>query len=253
MTKEEKLQIAKQPPAWMYEFDLGDGVTTPLLKEELRSIHWTREQMILPLIDRFFPDGLRDKTCLDVACNEGYFSHLLYQRGATVKGIDIRKTNVERARMVQEIYGYDSKRLTFEVEDFMANEDPVNKYDLTLFLGILYHLEQPMGALRLLHRITSGLSVIETQLTRQSAPTLSGWGLTGQTLELDSSLAIFQETDMDQNNLAACQSLSFIPNAAAVRQMLFCAGFSRIMQIAARPGLNPQFVNNDRAIFFALK
>jgi len=73
----------------MYEFDLGEGVKTPLLLEELRSVHQTREQMILPIIGKFFPRGLSGKYCLDVACNEGYFSHLLYKRGAKVRGTDI--------------------------------------------------------------------------------------------------------------------------------------------------------------------
>ena len=42
MTREERLQLAHAPPAWMYEFDLGDGIVTPLLSPELRQIHRTR-------------------------------------------------------------------------------------------------------------------------------------------------------------------------------------------------------------------
>jgi 2-polyprenyl-3-methyl-5-hydroxy-6-metoxy-1,4-benzoquinol methylase len=253
VTKEEKLQIANQPPAWMYEFDLGDGIKTPLLYEELRSVHWTREQIIFPLIDRFFPKGLEGTYCLDVACNEGYFSHLLYHRGATVKGIDIRETNIDRARSVQAIYRYESDRLLFEVEDLLSNRDPENKYDLTLFLGILYHLDNPMGALRLLHKITKTLCVIETQLTRQNAPIVSGWGQTNVTLELDAGLAIVRETEMDKNNLAAFHTLSFVPNVPAVEQMLFVAGFSQVLKVAARPEFNVQWAKNDRGVFFALK
>jgi tRNA (mo5U34)-methyltransferase len=253
MTVEEKLKKANQEPGWMYEFDLGDGVKTPLLAEELRSVHSTREQMIMPVVDCFFPEGLQDKSCLDIACNEGYFSHLLYHRGATVRGIDIRETNIGRARWVQTLYGYDSKRLVFEVEDFLSNRDRQGEYDLTLFLGILYHIENPMGALRLLSKITRKLSIIETQLTRQNTPVSSGWGQTSVTLELDGALALIQETDMEQNNLAALGSLSYIPNASAIRQMLFAAGFSHVLQAAAKPGLNPQYVRNDRAVFFALK
>ena len=35
MTQEEKLKWVNSGPPWMYEFDLGDGVKTPLLAEEL--------------------------------------------------------------------------------------------------------------------------------------------------------------------------------------------------------------------------
>lgn len=253
MTKEEKIKWVNSGPAWMYEFDLGDGVKTPLLGKELRSVHYTREQMIMPVIDKHFPGGLSGINCLDVGCNEGYFSHLLYRRGARVRGIDIREINIQRAKTVQTILGYDSSRLVFEVEDFLSNRDAQDTYDVTLFLGLLYHLENPMGALRLLHRITETLCIIDTQLTRQTAPIISGWGQTSVTLELPASMALYQEEDMDDNNLASYNSLSFIPNAAAVMQLLSSAGFCQISQVAAHPGLNPQYVDNDRGIFVALK
>ena len=63
MTKEERLALANSEPRWMYEFDLGDGIKTPLLAEELRSVHVTREKAIFPLIDRLYPKGL-ERTAL---------------------------------------------------------------------------------------------------------------------------------------------------------------------------------------------
>jgi tRNA (mo5U34)-methyltransferase len=232
MTQDEKLLLANSEPAWMYEFDLGDGVKTRLLSDELRSIHQTREEMIMSLIDRLFPEGLRGNTCLDVACNEGYFSHLLYRRGGRVKGIDVREVNVQRACAVREIMGYDPTLLVFQVEDFFKNQDP-------------------MGALRKLRSLTGIVSVIETQLTRQRDPIKSGWGQTAVTLELPASLALHQQTDTDSNRLAALNVLSFVPNVAAVKQMLYSAGFSTVVQICARPWHNPQYVNVDRGVFLA--
>ena len=58
MTREERRRLAETPPAWMYEFDLGDGILTPLLGEELRQVHRTRESMILPALEECFPEGL---------------------------------------------------------------------------------------------------------------------------------------------------------------------------------------------------
>ncbi|MSO24000.1 MAG: methyltransferase domain-containing protein [Acidobacteria bacterium] len=251
MTREQKLQIANTAPAWMYEFDLGDGVRTPLLDEELRSIHQTREQMVLSSIREVFPENLAGKNVLDVACNEGYFSQMLYHRGATVRAIDIREQNIERARIIQSLFGLDAGRLVFAVEDFLENRDPERSYDLTLFLGVLYHLENPMGALRLLRRVTKTLCIIETQLTRFNSTVESGWGREGETLHLPASLAIHQETDMEQNRLASHRSLSFIPNIAAVKQMLKAAGFSKVTQVPAWPGMNPQYLSHDRGVFLA--
>ena len=239
MTREERRRLAETPPAWMYEFDLGDGILTPLLGEELRQVHRTRESMILPALEECFPEGLAGLDCLDVACNEGYFSLLLHGKGARVRGIDVRPLNIQRARTVQRIQGQDPGRLAFAVEDFLDNRDPPDRYDLTLFLGVLYHLENPMGALRILHRITRRLCVVETQLTRQQAPVVSGWGQTGKFLELPAALAIYREPDVGENRLAAHRGLSFIPNDDAVRQMLSAAGFSRVAPVAPPAGANP--------------
>lgn len=253
MTRAERMRLARTPPAWMYEFDLGEGIVTPLLNPELRHIHRTRQDMILPALKRCFPGGLRGLDCLDVACNEGYFSFLLHGQGARVRGIDVRPLNIERARAVQRIQGQEPGRLAFGVEDFLANQDPPNCYDLTLFLGLLYHLENPMGALRILHRITRRMCVVETQLTRQQAPVVSGWGQAGKFLELPAALAIYREPDVEENRLAAHRGLSFIPNAAAVREMLGAAGFSRVEAVAPPADANPQFLRQDRAVFLAFK
>ena len=251
MTPEEKRLLANSGPRWMYEFDLGDGIRTPLLDEELRSIHQTREQMILSGIREVFPDTLSGRKALDVACNEGYFSQMLYQLGATVRAIDIRPENIERASIVQSLCGIDTGRLVFQVEDFLENRDPEGTYDLTLFLGLLYHLENPMGALRLLRKVTKTLCIIETQLTRFNTTVESGWGREGEKLRLSASLAIYEETDMEHNRLASYRSLSFIPNIAAVRQMLGAAGFFKVAQVPAQPGMNPQYLTNDRGVFLA--
>jgi tRNA (mo5U34)-methyltransferase len=251
MTPEEKRLLANSGPRWMYEFDLGDGIRTPLLDEELRSIHHTREQMILSSIREVFPETLSGRKTLDVACNEGYFSQMLYQLGATVRAIDIRPQNIERARIVQSLRGLDTRRLIFEVEDFLENRDPEGTYDLTLFLGVLYHLENPMGALRLLRRITRTLCIVETQMTRFNTAVESGWGREGESLHLLASLAIHQQTDTEQNRLASYRALSFIPNMAAVRQMLEAAGFSKVTQVPAQPGMNQQYLSQDRGVFLA--
>lgn len=253
MTREERRRLAHTPPAWMYEFDLGDGILTPLLSRELRQVHRTRHDMILPALEECFPEGLAGLDCLDVACNEGYFSFLLHGQGARVRGIDVRPLNIERARAVQRIQGQDPEQLTFAIEDFLANQDPPERYGLTLFLGLLYHLENPMGALRILHRITRRMCVVETQLTRQQAPVVSGWGETGKFLELPAALAVYREPDVEENRLAAHRGLSFIPNAAAVREMLSAVGFSKVEPVAPPADANPQYLAQDRAVFLAFK
>jgi tRNA (mo5U34)-methyltransferase len=48
--------------------------------------------------------------------------------------------------------------------DFMDCElDDVGSWDVVLYLGVLYHMEDPMRALRRLHAVTGGRAVIETE------------------------------------------------------------------------------------------
>lgn len=251
VTREQMERMAKQEPRWMYEFDLGNGLKTPLLAEELRSIHETRQQMVFQEIDRQYPRGLKGKRCLDVACNEGYFSHLLYQRGAEVTGIDIRPSNIERALAIRDWYGFDQGRMKFELRDFFDFPTPREGYEIVLCLGFLYYIKNPMLAIRKLRQLARRLGVIETQLTRQQSSITAGWGQTGVFLELPASLALHQETDPADNNLAAFHTLSFIPNAAALNLMLKASGFSQIREAAALAGMNPQYLDNDRGVFFA--
>ncbi len=110
-----------------------------------------------------------------------------------------------------------------------------------------------MGALRKLKTITRTMCIIETQLTRQNSPIISGWGQTSITMEVPGSLAIFRERNSEQDNLASYQSLSFIPNLAALCQMLYSAGFSQVFQVLPHPDMNFQYVSNDRAVFAAFK
>ena len=55
------------------------------------------------------------------------------------------------------------------VGDFMSMDlEPLGRFDVVLFLGVLYHLTEPFTALRRLRAVTRGLAVIETQAIQVS-------------------------------------------------------------------------------------
>jgi SAM-dependent methyltransferase len=59
-----------------------------------------------------------------------------------------------------------NSRVTAVVGDFMAMElAPLGQFDVVLFLGVLYHLTDALGALRRVARVTApdGLAIIETE------------------------------------------------------------------------------------------
>ncbi len=73
MNKEISIDSVKeyinQAPKWMYEFDLGEGLKTPIAASQLADVHKTRENLIFPLLDTIFKNRWSNTYCLDVACN----------------------------------------------------------------------------------------------------------------------------------------------------------------------------------------
>jgi len=57
-----------------------------------------------------------------------------------------------------------SSRVQAMPRDFMhCDLDDVGRWDIVLFLGLLYHLDDPIGALRRLYAITSQQAIVETE------------------------------------------------------------------------------------------
>src|SRR5258708_15824688 len=134
---------------WFYEFDLGPhGRTASLLPPDVLPIHATRLEMVTRAVDAHFGPRLAQVRCLDVGCHEGYYSVAMARKGVReVLGIDVRETNLRKARFVAEAVGpsnITSHHGNFEVLDPGA----LGLFELCLFLFILYHLLNPILPLR---------------------------------------------------------------------------------------------------------
>ena len=108
---------------------------------------------------------LTGKRCLDIGCNNGFFSFELAKRGAIVKGIDNNQNNtgmIEKALFVKEVLGAD---VEFVIEDFMDEQEEI-LYDVILFLGVYYHLPKPELAIPKLSRLlkAGGLLFLENAI-----------------------------------------------------------------------------------------
>jgi hypothetical protein len=133
---------------------------------------------------------------------------------------------------------------------FALDPADVGMFDVVLVLGLIYHVENPMGVLRFARRCTRRLCVVESQLTRQVQPIVHGLGQTGQLHESQGSFAI--QVEHGNNTLASTgQVISLIPNRTAFAQMARSAGFSRVELAEPQPGHNTQYVTGDRAVLFA--
>jgi tRNA (mo5U34)-methyltransferase len=234
---------------WFYSFKLGDGLETPLIYDWLAQAHETRFRMILPELDSFFAGRWPEVTCLDVGCNEGYFGFEIAGRGAkAVVGFDARPPNIEKAEFVRKHLGVSN--IAFHVGDVgELTPESYGTFDLTLFLGILYHLENPIDALRRLRAVTTQLCVIDTQLLKPGPSVSAIWG--PKVEETEDVIGILEEPRCDWNPLASVSRVSLVPNKPALFTMLRHVGFTDVRQLEPHEGCFEQYATGDRAIVLA--
>lgn len=239
-------------PTWMYEFDLGGGTRTRTMSPELMDIHRTRAALAAPTASVELAQAGVGASAIDLACSEGWFAHRLLEWGARrVIGVDIRAENIRRAVLVRDRLGIGEERLCLQRADVYELEAEVaGTFDVVLCMGLIYHLENPVGALRIARSLTRGVCIVESQLTEQVAPIRHGWGETGQFLEQEASWAAYLEPAQLQaeNPIASFGgAVSFIPNRAALMSAMAAAGFSRCEPLVPEVG-NPQYVHGHRLV-----
>jgi SAM-dependent methyltransferase len=105
------------------------------------------------------------RTVLDVGGGPGHLAQFFLERGCEVVSSDGRAENIQRAH---ELYpGLDARQL--DVEDAAAVAS-LGRFDIVFCFGLLYHLENPILALRNLAAATDDLLLIETMVCDSSKP-----------------------------------------------------------------------------------
>lgn len=234
---------------WMYEFDLGNGVKTPLYLESLRQVHRARHEMIFDFLDGLrFDYGSAD--VLDVGCNEGYFLFEMLKRGArSGLGIEGRVENLAKARFIEQKLGIE--RCELRQADVFDVDLGRERYDLVLLLGLIYHVEDPIGLIRRAARASRRFLFLETQLCKSDHPIEFGWGIPDEYHSAEAYLVLHEEGD--DNPLASMGGLSMIPNLAAVTMMMRQCGFRDVVRLRAGSVRETQYDRGDRAVFVGVK
>jgi SAM-dependent methyltransferase len=196
-----------------------------------------------------------EATVLDLGCNEGWFAQRALEWGAArAVGVDVREVNVRRARLVRDHLGIPAERLELVragVHDL--DVERLGRFDVVLVLGLIYHLEDPVGALRIARAAARGTVVVESQLTAHRDPIRLGWGRSGDYTEAAGHwAALFEpaEAQAAEGNLLSSYGgvLSLVPNRAALLEALEVVGLRDVRMLDAPAHLNPQYVKGDRGI-----
>jgi tRNA (mo5U34)-methyltransferase len=176
------------------------------------------------------PEDLSGKSVLDIGCNAGFYSIEMKRRGASrVVGIDSDERYLAQARLATETLGYDDIEVAqLDVYDVGALAE---KFDVVIFMGVLYHLRHPLLALDLIREHVAGDLMLFQSMQRGSKHVLS---LAKDYPFKESEL--FFETGYPKLHFVEREYCGdwtnwWIPNRACTEAMLRSAGFSIDQQI----------------------
>jgi tRNA (mo5U34)-methyltransferase len=153
-TEQIRASVNKLGP-WFHNLDLNGVKTAPdHFLGDYPAIKWHS-------FEHAIPADLTGKSVLDIGCNAGYYSIEMKRRGASrVLGIDFDQDYLAQARLAAEVMSCDIEFRTLSVYDVARLQE---KFDLVLFMGVLYHLRHPLLALDLLQE-----NVVQDLLVFQS-------------------------------------------------------------------------------------
>jgi ABC-2 type transport system ATP-binding protein/lipopolysaccharide transport system ATP-binding protein len=236
---------------WFYPYLLPGGKRVPgYLADELARFHADRETMLLSVLNPLFGSHWSKISCLDIGCNQGYFSVAMARHGCRdVLGLDARAGNIADAELMREAYGLENLRFT--TADWQQVEwKPEESYDLTLMLSFLFWLEDPIGALRRARALTSRILLIETPV----APEIDGsidWGSHRVQKEIRGSFALLQQADEMHLPIGSLSDLSLCPGRETLLWLLEHCGFTRIEVVPPPANAYEQLATGKRLMVAA--
>jgi tRNA (mo5U34)-methyltransferase len=203
---QDQLRAQAEKIIWYHTMDLG-GVRTK--GSDNTSLQLERIRI---------PESLAGLTVLDVGAWDGFYSFEAERRGAK----RVLATDWQAWRST-EAFGWGTGKAGFEfarrvlgsrVEDREIDvqdisRETVGMFDVVFFLGVLYHLKDPLGALERVAGVTKKLLIVETavDLMRVRRPAMAFYPR--------------KELNGDPTNW-------FGPNVACVEAMLRACGFRQV-------------------------
>jgi len=169
------------------------------------------------------PADLTGLSVLDIGCNGGFYALEMKRRGAErVLGLDSDEDYLAQARFAAEVEGLDVEFRALSVYDVGALGE---RFDLVIFMGVLYHLRHPLLALDLIREHVVGDLMLFQSMQRgseQVVPVAPDYPFT--------ETAVFDRPGwpklhfIERDYSGDCTNW-WAPNAAASQAMLRSAGF----------------------------
>ncbi len=113
------------------------------------------------------PADMTGKSVLDIGCNAGFYAIEMKRRGAArVVGIDSDERYLAQARLAADTLGFED--ITFRNLSVYDVAQVGERFDLVIFMGVLYHLRHPLLALDLIREHVAGDMLLFQTMQRGS-------------------------------------------------------------------------------------
>jgi tRNA (mo5U34)-methyltransferase len=203
---------------WFHNMDLHGVKTAPThYLGDYPALKWRR-------FSHAIPRDLSGRTVLDIGCNAGFYSIEMKSRGAArVLGIDSDEEYLAQARFASEISGCDVEFRNLSVYEVASLGE---RFDIVLFMGVLYHLRHPLLALDLIHEYVSR-DMLVFQSMQRGAKDLDTVSIDYHFWETEHfDQPGYPKMHFIEHKYAEDPTNWWVPNRACAEAMLRSAGFA---------------------------
>jgi tRNA (mo5U34)-methyltransferase len=217
MTSEHIQERVRELGDWFHNINLRGIQTAPHhFLGDYPSMKWR-------LFEHAIPPDLSGRSVLDVGCNGGFYSIEMKRRGASrVLGIDSDARYLAQARFAAEVADTDIEFRQMSVYEIPALQE---RFDVVLFMGVLYHLRHPLLALDILQRFAVRDMLVFQSMLRGSSrvPQVAPDYEFQETTPFDDPA--YPRMYFVEHRYAGDPTNWWIPNRACAEAMLRSAGF----------------------------
>ncbi len=134
MDKQKAEELVASVKHWHHQFEIFPGVKTP------------GTYGCTTLLERLqLPEDLSGARVLDIGAADGFFSMICAQRGADVTALDYRSRTGTGFSVMEQVTGLSFTHVRDNLWNLPKHE--LGQFDIVLFLGVLYHLPDPVRGL----------------------------------------------------------------------------------------------------------
>ena len=213
MSMNEIKEMIDSVPVWHHRIELAPGIFTPAIQQT---------QDLLASID--FPKDMSGFRVLDLGARDGFFSFECEKRGAAeVIAVDYTPAELTGFGVASKILNSKVKWLTANV--YRIHELNLGKFDLILFLGVIYHLRNPYLAIDRIYDALKidGKVIVESHVIDGGFVNESGEWM--NLIDIDPRLAKLQIAQFYKGDLGGDHTNAWAPSLNTLEIMFQNSGF----------------------------